>query len=103
MIITVNKIQNITLLSIVLILQITCEMSFWSWRDYNLNGNDATINSIVIEGNSIVLITSYNNVASFMERKITPKIGELVKSTFRSIHFPSVEYSNYQIRAYRKN
>lgn len=34
---------------------------------------------------------------------ITPEIGEIADNTFRTIFFPSVEYSNYQIRAYRKN
>ena len=38
-----------------------------------------------------------------METLITPQIGEIIGNNYRSVYFSSVQYSNYQIRAYRKN
>lgn len=90
-------------LTLALIVKITCKISFWNWREYYIDGNQATVRSMIVEANSIILITSYNNIASYMERLITPEIGVIVDNTFRSIYFGSVQYANYQIRAHRKN
>ena len=99
----ITRIPNLIILTLTFITQITCEVSLLGWRDYYINSNRATVRSMTVEGNSIVLIASYNNIASYMERWITPDIGKVLSSTFRSIYFGSVEYANYQIRAHRKN
>lgn len=78
-------------------------MSLLTWRAYFMNGDWVIIRSMTIEGDSLVLITSYGNVTSYMEMLITPKRSEIVENNFRTGNFPSVQYANYQIRALRKN
>lgn len=58
---------------------------------------------MVIEGSSIALLTQSNNTAAFMERLITPEIGDVPTNTSRMIYFELIQYANYQIRPYRKN